>query len=196
MCSRGPRAPVGGSPIRGHTLLNQLCRRFFAVVALATLWSATPARADQILQTNGDSLTTYKYGGNTRVQGVRPRPEQRGVGLDGAQRAGGSLPWVLAGNPFESAQAGETLGSLRLATGAYAPTEIDLALPARAPWVVGRTFNARQENSSNQHIDSNGYQGKNWFQISQPEIRLYDADGNAGTKQAADLVYLVYGADR
>ncbi|MBL9030839.1 MAG: RHS repeat-associated core domain-containing protein [Phycisphaerae bacterium] len=181
--------------MRGHDSLDHL-RRVFAVLALAMLWSAVPARADQILQTSSDSLTTYKYSGNTRVQGVRPRAEQRGVGFDGAQRAGGSLPWALAGNPFESAQAGETLGSLRLATGAYAPTEIDLALPAQVPWIVGRTFNARQAASGGAHLDSDGYQGRNWFQISQPEIRLYDADGNAGTKQAADLVYLVYGADR
>jgi RHS repeat-associated protein len=182
--------------MRGHTLLKQLCRRILAVVALATLWPTAPARADQILQTSSDSLTTYKYSGNTRVQGVRPRAEQRGVGFDGAQRAGGSLPWALAGNPFESAQAGETLGSLRLATGAYAPTEIDLALPAQVSWIVGRTFNSRQAASGGAHLDSDGYQGRNWFQISQPEIRLYDADGNAGTKQAADLIYLVYGADR
>lgn len=181
--------------MRGHDSLDFL-RRVFAVLALAMLWSAVPARADQILQTSSDSLTTYKYSGNTRVQGVRPRAEQRGVGFDGAQRAGGSLPWALAGNPFESAQAGETLGSLRLATGAYAPTEIDLALPAQVPWIVGRTFNARQTASGGAHLDSDGYQGRNWFQISQPEIRLYDADGNAGTKQAVDLVYLVYGADR
>jgi len=179
-----------------HTLSYGCLRRFVAVLALTVPWCAASARADQVLQTSGDSLTTYKYAGNTRVQGVRPRAEQRGVGLDGAHRAGGSLPWALAGNPFESPQAGEALGSLRLATGAYAPTEIDLALPAQAPWVVGRTFNARQETVAPSHLDSDGYQGRNWFQISQPEIRLYDADGNAGTKQAADLVYMVYGADR
>ncbi len=181
----------------GHTLLAKLIRRLAAAFAsIVVLWSATAARADQILQTSNDSLTTYKYTGNTRVQGVRPRAEQRGVGIDGVQRAGGSLPWALSGNPFESAQSGESLGLLRLAAGAYSPTEIDLALPAQVPWVAGRTFNARQENSSSQHIDSNGYQGKNWFQISQPEVRLYDADGNPSTKQAADLVYLIYGADR
>jgi RHS repeat-associated protein len=180
--------------MRGHTCLRSFLQ--VAVVLGMMMLTAAPARADQILQTSGDSLTTYKYAGNTRVQGVRPRAEQRGVGLDGAHRAGGSLPWALAGNPFESVQAGETLGSLRLATGAYSPTEIDLALPARVPWIVGRTYNARQADSGGAHIDSDGYQGRNWFQISQPEIRLYDADGNAGTKQAADLIYLVYGADR
>ncbi|MCC6285056.1 MAG: hypothetical protein IT439_07095 [Phycisphaerales bacterium] len=181
-----------------HTRMNGPALRFVTVsaVAFAALCWAAPASADQILQTSGDSLTTYKYAGNTRVQGVRPRAEQRGVGLDGAQRAGGSLPWALAGNPFESVQAGESLGSLRLAAGAYSSTEIDLTLPAQVPWVVGRTFNARQETITPSHLDSDGYQGRNWFQISQPEIRLYDADSNPATKQAADLVYLVYGADR
>ncbi len=61
--------------MRGHDSLDHL-RRVFAVLALAMLWSAVPARADQILQTSSDSLTTYKYSGNTRVQGVRPRAEQ------------------------------------------------------------------------------------------------------------------------
>lgn len=182
--------------MHGHTLLTRLCGGLVGICVFGTLWWATPARADQILQTNNASLTPYKYGGSTRVQGVRPRAEQRGVGLDGVQRTGGALPWALAGNPFESAQAGETLGSLRLSIGAYSPTEIDLTLPARVPWVVGRTFNARQANGSKQHFDSNGYQGRNWFQISQPEIRFYDADDDSATKQAADLVYLVYGADR
>ncbi|MBK9189246.1 MAG: hypothetical protein IPM33_09860 [Phycisphaerales bacterium] len=102
----------------------------------------------------------------------------------------------MAGNPFESGQAGEALGSIRLATGTYSPMEVDLAFPAQVPWVVGRTFNARQADSGGTHFDSNGYQGKNWFQISQPEIRLYDADSTPSTKQAADLIYLVYGADR
>ncbi|MFN7021605.1 MAG: hypothetical protein ACK4WH_09795, partial [Phycisphaerales bacterium] len=180
--------------MRGHTCLRSFLQ--VAVVLGMMMLTAAPARADQILQTSGDSLTTYKYAGNTRVQGVRPRAEQRGVGLAGAHRAGGSLAWALAGNPFESTQAGETLSGIRLATGTYAPTEIDLALPAQVPWVVGRTFNARQADSGGTHFDSDGYQGKNWFQVSQPEIRLYDADGNAGTKQAADLIYLVYGADR
>ncbi len=95
--------------MRGHDSLDHL-RRVFAVLAVAMLWSAVPARADQILQTSGDSLTTYKHADNTRVQDVRPRAEQRGVGFDGAQRAGGSLPWALAGNPFESAQAHVLIG--------------------------------------------------------------------------------------
>ena len=39
--------------------------------------------------------------------------------------------------------------------------------------------------------DSNGYQGKNWFQTSQPEIVLYD-----DAVDANDRIYLIYGADR
>jgi RHS repeat-associated protein len=163
---------------------------------LAVLGLVVGVSADQVLQSNSDSLAAFKYSGTTRVQGVRPLGLQRGVNIDGTRRLGGAVPWALAGNPFEAARDGEALGEVRLATGTYAPTEIDLSLPAQVRWVVGRTYNARQMNSSDQLFTSNGYQGKNWFQISQPEIRLYDSDGNPGTKQTGDLVYLVYGADR
>ncbi|MGE3425066.1 MAG: hypothetical protein AB7N24_23705, partial [Dehalococcoidia bacterium] len=114
---------------------------------------------------------------------------------DGSMRAGGGFAWALAANPFEGRQPGESIAGIRGATGTYSPTEVDLTFPALVPWVIGRTHNARQELSSSHH-NSDGYQGKNWFQISQPEIVLFDNDSNSGTREEEDLIYLVYGADR
>ncbi len=163
---------------------------------LLCLVAVSTAFADDLLVVHTDSLTAYKPGSASSVQDIRPMAAQRGVGIDGALRAGGSFGWAMQGNPFESAIAGETLEELRIATGAYAPLEIDLALPAEVPWIVGRTFNARQETSGGSHRDSNGYQGRNWFQTSQPELVFVDNDSNGGTRELEDLIYLVYGADR
>jgi hypothetical protein len=100
----------------------------------------------------------------------------------------------LAGNPFGEVWTGKQfLNDVRIDIGAYAPFDVDIALPADGPrWVIGRTHNPVQENSSSAHIDSDGYQGKNWFQMSQPEILLYEHVSD----DAEDVVYLVYGADR
>ncbi len=151
------------------------------------------AQGAQILESYSASLTTYLYAGNTDVQGVRPRHDQRGVHLDGSARSGAFFGWAFAGNPFESGAGGARLGDIRLDIGAYSPSFVDIALPASpgGAWVVGRTYNGLQETSSPAHLDSDGYQGKNWFQSSQPEIRLFE-----GASDDLDVVYIVYGADR
>lgn len=80
----------------------------------------------------------------------------------------------------------------RLDIGSVELTEVDLSLPATGfSWIIGRSYNGMQKDSGGSHLDSNGYQGRNWFQMSQPEIVLYDDATN--TK---DVIYLVYGADR
>jgi RHS repeat-associated protein len=154
------------------------------------------ARADQILEVYGTSLTSYKPAATSVGQDVWPLHQQRGVNIDGTIRAGSSMGWALAGNPFSESWDGHIrLGDLRVDLGAYSPTDVDVALPAPGfRWVIGRSFNGQQSNGS--HRDGNGYQGKNWFQMSQPEIVLYDADSNPATKEAADVLYIVYGADR
>lgn len=153
---------------------------------------ALPGSAQQILEIHPDTLTTYRPGGATTVQDVRPIALQRGVNLEGSQRSAGALPWALAGNPFEQSWQGhEALGDLRLATGSYSPFEVDIALPNQAgPWIFGRTYNARQESTSGTR-DSNGPQGFNWSQLAAPEIVVYE-----GTSDTDDVLYLVYGADR
>src|SRR5260221_462427 len=172
---------------------HELSRLFRVVfVALVLVAVARPLRA-QILENYSTSLTTYKPTGNTTIQGVRPLVVQRGVTLDGVLRSGSSFPMMIGGNPFENAWNGrEFLKPLRIDTGSYAPLDVDIALPTLGvPWVIGRTYNAVQQNSGGSAINSNGFQGKNWFQTSQPEILFYDDADNA-----KDELYLVYGADR
>ncbi|MGD9791110.1 MAG: RHS repeat-associated core domain-containing protein [Phycisphaerales bacterium] len=159
-------------------------------LAIGTLGVAFAAHADPILQIETSSLTSYLPGAGTAVQAVQPLAEQRGVGVDGTRRASGAFAWALAGNPFEASQGGSSFGAVNLSTGGFAPTEYDLSLPAQVRWTIGRTYNSRQSSASN------GYQGWNWFQTSQPEIRLYDHDSTSGTREAEDVLYLVYGADR
>jgi YD repeat-containing protein len=167
-------------------------------VSLALLASGsvsnTPAltAVSQILETYADSLTTYQATAKTKVGDLRPLPTQRGVTLDGALRAAPMLPLHLAANPFENVWSGrEKQGDLRIDTGTYGPSDVDLALPANGfSWVVGRTYNARQTNSGGSQFDSDGPMGRNWALSSQPEIVLYDDATN--TK---DVLYLVYRAD-
>jgi hypothetical protein len=160
--------------------------------------TAAPRAHAQILEISGATLTSYKPAAATRVQGVRPRFDQRGVHVDGSVRAGSPFGWDLAGGSGGgSGGGGAKLGDINLVSGAVELSEVDIALPSRGiPWVVGRTYNQRQMDSGGAELTSDGYQGKNWFQSSQPEIRLFDSDGNPATKEAADAVYLVYGADR
>src|SRR5262245_9419836 len=126
------------------------------VVAVAIL----PGLAGgQVLQVNSDSLTAYKAGSASAVQDIRPIVLQRCAGIDGALRAGSAQGWAIAGNPFGEGWDGNgMLGSLALATGTHASMEVDIALPApgAARWVIGRTFNQRQETSGGVHRDSNG----------------------------------------
>jgi YD repeat-containing protein len=172
-------------------VMNRTTRRWSLA---ASLLCAAPGWA-QVLVVNSDSLTSYKSTSASSIQSIRPLVIQRAVGVDGALRAGSTQGWALAGNPFgESWDGNGRLGGLNLGAGTYQPTEVDLALPApgASRWVIGRTFNQRQETSSPAHRDSNGYQGYNWFQASQPEIVLYTNSGD----HTKDLVYLVFGADR
>ena len=169
---------------------NPLAARLRATV-LCSIALAGLATANQILEVYADSLTTYQAG-LSGVQGVMPRVEQRGVNLDGSPRAGSTFQMAVAGNPFENVWTGHAAmhNGIRLDTGTWAPTEVDIALPAPGfRWVIGRTYNARQDNSG--QFDSDGYQGRNWFQTSQPEIVLYDDADNS-----KDVVYMVFGADR
>lgn len=175
--------------------LPRVSAKTFAPALLAMTVVGLPASsaAQQILETNSASLVTYLPGATgTHVQGILPRADQRGVGLDGTLRLAGGLPWALNGNPFESAWTGhDNRGALRLHTGTWAITDVDLALPSRGgPWSVGRSYNCRQDTGSAQ-TDSNGPQGYNWQQLACPEIVLYDA-----STDTEDTLYLVYGADR
>lgn len=173
--------------------------RFAAAVGVGSLLTAglSVTHAAPVLDVEGSTLTTYKPASKTRVQDLRPLPQQRGVGIDGGLIAPAPQGWAIAADTISGGvQGGRRLGNIDLLTLAYAPTEIDLALPTLGPPVViGRTYNNRQSFGGSRY-DSDGYQGRNWAQIAQPAIVFYDADSTPATLGADDCVYLVYGADR
>jgi hypothetical protein len=167
----------------------------FAVLSLLAFAAPkrTVATTDPILTIFDDSLTSYQPTGATNIQGIRPQVGQRGVNLDGSMRSAPSQRMAIEGNPFEDVWSAPQLNGMRLDLGTYAAQDVDIALPATGfSWVIGRSYNARQETSGGSHRDSDGYQGKNWFQNSQPEILLFEHTSD----DDKDVVYLVYGADR
>ena len=102
----------------------------FALLSLAVLAAtASEAHAQQLLEVDSDCLTTYLPSGNSLLQGVRPLHLQRGVNIDGSLRSRPGFPMRLNGNPFENAWVGQQYqGDLRIDVGAYAPTDIDIAV--------------------------------------------------------------------
>ncbi len=172
---------------------RRVSRSSLALVAGAlALGSGGRASADQILTTWNDSLTTYKATAKSSIQDVRPLVDQRGVDLDGTLRASSMHDVALAGDPSGERWNGNGhLGGMRLDTGTFLVNDVDLGLPAAVPWVIGRSYNSRQKDSSGGYFASNGYQGKNWFQSSQPELVFHDS-----ATDSQDVIYLVYGADR
>jgi hypothetical protein len=172
--------------------------RPLALLALATatgLYAARPRSAvlidDPILAIATSSLTTLKVTAATNEQDVRPLVGQRATNLDGTLRAAPMQRMALGGNPFENVVHAASVDRMRLDTGTYQLEEVDLSLPAVVPWGIGRTYNAHQETSGAVHRDSEGFQGKNFFQTSAPEILLYDD----ATSAANDLVYVYLGAE-
>ncbi|NOT31995.1 MAG: hypothetical protein HOP15_16235 [Planctomycetes bacterium] len=144
-----------------------------------------------IRQPDSDSLYTMLVTTPTPVQDVLPQLLQRGVQLDGMLRAAPSQRMVIAANPFENVRRAPSIGGVNLAVGTFEVQEVDIALPSEGfSWVIGRTVNARQQTSGS-HRDSQGPNGVNWAQSSQPEISFYDHANNV-----RDTVYLLYGADR
>jgi hypothetical protein len=120
----------------------------------------------------------------TASQQVRPQPFQRATMLDGTVKAGAGIAFS-SGNPFASDPGPSSrIGDFDLLTGAYAPFAIDFAGSARGDvgWTVGRTYSQVQTTGTNQHV-SDGAQGLNWFQASQPELRII-ADGVSSTPPA------------
>ncbi len=174
------------------TRLGSPRRSVLTATAAALLSCCGAVRADQILQTDGGGLTTIKFTGASAGQNVRMRFDQPGTNLDGSLRAAGGYAWALNANPFEGGAGGARLGDLDLATGTYAPTEIDLALsaPNASGIIIGRMHNHRQEVGGSHH-NNNGFQGYNWSALEQPEIVFYDDATNT-----EDRIYVLLGAGR
>lgn len=169
-----------------------------AIVSFLLAWKAPAVSMamsgeDPILEIDSASLTAFLEDSATNVQGVRPSVGSRGVNLDGTARAGSPFGWALAGNGFGGGIGQESVSGVTLATGTYRIADVDMAFPnsGSMSFVIGRTYNARQEDSGN-HFDSNGYQGRGWHQMAQPEILLYEDPSDNDD----DLLYVIYGADR
>jgi len=166
---------------------------FAALVAASLAGTREPAPREvtaPVVTKFDRTLTTYTANASSASQDLFPQALQRGSGIEGRVRARVTQGFNIAANPFEGAWSDESVNGIQLATGTYRIEDVDVALPADIPWVVGRTYNARQDNSG--HRDSDGYQGKNWFQNSQPEIQLSEH----ATDDDKDVVYVYYGADR
>jgi hypothetical protein len=83
-----------------------------------------------------------------------------------------------------------SIDGIDLGTGSLRTTEIDFRLASPGfSWTVARSYSAAQANSGGTAIDSDGFQGRNWFQDSQPEIVFYD-----NATDSEDMVYVVWGA--
>ena len=169
-----------------------------AASALATRAPSAPVGGGGKLLDNFDkSLTDYLRSANdTLLQKVRPAVSARAVTPQGALRSPIPHRMALAANPSGDSSGGVArINDVDLATGAWSPLVVDLELEAPGVnWPIGRSFGQQQVDNTPSHIDSDGYQGKNWFQSSQLEIGLYQ--DNPGTKEADDHVYLYLGADR
>ncbi len=168
--------------------------RSFPQIAVAALvlfvLAITSVQADPILEIDSDTLESYLPSTASNVQDIRPLLEQRGVAIEGSAILGGAVS--MSASPSNRVWAGQsTLAGVRLATGAVQISEVDLRFPATVPWVIGRSYNARQQTSGGSYRASSGYQGMNWFQSSQPELVFYD-----DATDADDRIYLIYGADR
>lgn len=146
---------------------------------------------ERLLEIDGYTVDQYRAGA-TPAQDAQPLLNQRGTGLDGSLRLQAPFGWVVNANPFHEEWNDKAwyLGEIMLNTGRYSPTEIDMALPAPGfRWTVGRTYNIPGDpNNGSQRTE--GYQGYNWQQFSQPEL-VY-----VGGSSDVDYIYIVYGADR
>jgi len=166
----------------------------YVTALTAVILNVSPCAAqldEELLKQYDNSVTSY-LASATGEQDAQPQHLQRGAYMDGTVRAGAFFGWMTNAQPFgESFNANATLNGLSLVTGAYNAAAVDLTLPAKQPWVIGRSYNAAQSDGS-LHRNSNSYQGVNWFQSSQPELVFYDD----ATSSDDDLMYLVYGADR
>ncbi|MBI4881742.1 MAG: hypothetical protein HY812_19090 [Planctomycetes bacterium] len=178
-----------------HPKMTVLCFVLMLIAGVVSMGMLLSQATDPILQIHAGSLTTYLPASATNVQDIRPLVGHRGVNIEGSLRAAPGFALAIQGNPFENEWRGGPgmNGPVNVAMGTFREFEVDLSFPAPGfRWNVGRSYNHRQRTSADAHRDSDGYQGVNWFQTSQPEIVLHED----GQDPDDDVLYLVYGADR
>lgn len=143
-----------------------------------------------ILSPDIDQLRSQAALPNTGLQNMALDPSACGVNLDGSEREPNQLGLAMSANLWQDGlRRGAANGIVRLLDGAFAPTDIDFALPTRGPAVViGRTFfHGAFQGEGNPPIAADAIQGWNWFQTAWPEIVVRASD---------DRVFIVYGGDR
>ncbi|MBX3322247.1 MAG: hypothetical protein KF757_04580 [Phycisphaeraceae bacterium] len=141
--------------------------------------------AEDILHIHDDSLTAY-LAGPTAVQGFQPTALQRAVNIDGTQRRPVPFGLMLAANPSDPGTMSTQVAGVEAATGEVFLYDTHIALPSHGvTWTVGITLNQMQG------ADVEGYQGRNWFQISQPELVFV---GDPNDPEPDDMVYIVFGS--
>lgn len=161
--------------------------RFASLTATALAVCAGALASGELLETHDASLTSYLHSSATPVQDLIPHDLQRAVHFDGTPKAGTGIGASIHANPFGSSWGSSaSVGSIDLATGAWNGGVGGIALPATVPWTIGVRYSAQQDAGA--HV-SDGYQGRNWIQTSQPELVLHED----ATTDADDLVYIVFG---
>jgi RHS repeat-associated protein len=179
----------------GGVRVRQRCVGVLAGAMGACLWQ--PALAQVLLKNTATMVNQIPVPVRTRVQDACPAATQRGTFIDGSLRPGAGVlqPLSLAANPGSSSWSSHAmLGPVRLFDGAFTATDVDIALPAPGfSWVIGRSYSAMHDDLTDPpQYTSDGYQGFNWFQMSQPELVLY-VDS---VTPANSTLRLIYGADR
>ena len=125
----------------------------------------------------------------TTPQGVKPTPLTPLNGYDGVARATGMAVYdIFNGDPYEQADCSifYMVGDVNMVSGSYAPTAVDINVAWAGPsWPIVRTYNSQQgffgdsENGLTwTSCQSNGPQGRNWFQGSMSGL-LVDGTQNA-----------------
>ncbi|MCA3006212.1 MAG: RHS repeat protein, partial [Phycisphaerales bacterium] len=124
----------------------------------------------------------------TSLSGQTPLSSARLNSREGAAVGGNTLGlWLEADPSASSLEAMRSIGPVDLFTGKVEWRDVQIALPAHVPWVVGVAYSNAQSAAGG----SNGPQGWNWQQLSQPELVRRQA--NAGQWGAGDAILLVYG---
>lgn len=184
--------------------MMQIASRFVTActLALAAGGAHTQPTPAPLLQIEPALIEAHQTSAGTNAQGVSPYYvdgsvdpylDNRGTGLDGSLRSTAPFGWVVNANPYahEWNDKARYRQDFLLNNGRYSPTHIDLALPAPGfSWTIGRTYSVPGDapNYDVSYTGPAGYQGLDWHQFSQPEIK-FSSDNST-------YIYLVYGADR
>lgn len=159
------------------------------VLCAAILTCSVQAVAQQpLLLVNNSTLTSAAPLWQTGAISAQPTAlsyMHRTAMLDGSVRQSWNGIAAVGANASDTAALSDvSLADVRLSTGEYAPSEVDLAFPSAGPmWVVGRTRTPLYQ--------SGRIHGIGWYQISQPQLSFKD---NAGDSD--DRVYIANGGDR